>query len=301
MKCVYIYNPKSGTRRHVALEGYIVSELRKQYTEVMVRPTAQRGDAERFAREACGMYDTIIVAGGDGTVNEIINGIAEQPVRPNIGYIPTGTTNDLAHSLGIPQNIEQAVQFLLRGTPTKRDIFRVNERYGIYVCAFGLFTATSYTAKASVKKRIGKLAYYFTGVRELHDIHKIPITLRAENLTLNTEVVLGIAVNSRYVSGFRIDDAADCHDGYVHLVLFKEMRRRRISLKTLFTIAKMFVRGVTSVEHVKDCEVLRLNRFSIEIADDTPINIDGEIGLRGSFDFEVKKQHVAFLIPAKEK
>ncbi len=299
MKCVYIYNPKSGARRHVALEGYIVGELRKQYAEVVVRPTTQRGDAERFAREACGVYDTIVVAGGDGTVNEVINGIAEQPVRPHIGYIPTGTTNDLAHSLGIPQSVEQAVQFLLRGTPTTRDIFRINDRYGIYVCAFGLFTATSYTAKASMKKRIGKLAYYFTGVHELHDVHKMPITLRAENLTLNTDVVLCIVANSRYVSGFRIDDAADCRDGYVHLVLFKETRRRSISPKTLFTIAKMFVCGVTSIEHVKNCEVLRLDRFSIDVADDTPINIDGEIGLRGSFDFEVKKQHVAFLIPAK--
>jgi YegS/Rv2252/BmrU family lipid kinase len=182
MKCVYIFNPNSGKKKHVKMQDYIVKKLLDKFEVVDVKPTKKRGDAKTFASEACGVYDVIVVAGGDGTLNEVINGIAESEIRPKIGYIPTGTTNDLARSLKIPFNIKKALKLIIDGNSLKHDIFKANDKYGIYVCAFGIFTSASYSAKQSTKNKLGKLAYYFSGITEIGKTKKFPITLKTTNI-----------------------------------------------------------------------------------------------------------------------
>lgn len=278
------------------MKDYIIKKLLTKFEQVDVWPTKKRGDASEFASNACGVYDVIVVAGGDGTMNEIINGIAGKPNRPQIGYIPTGTTNDLARSLNIPRNIKKAVKVILKGNGFKHDIFKVNEKYGIYVSAFGLFTASSYTAKQEDKNKIGKLAYYFTGIKEIGKTKKFPITVRGENFHFSTDIILGIIANSRYVSGFKIDNEANCHDGYVNLILFHEKNPKSVSFRTLLRIARLFLFGVTSLKKVKNCRVIKLDKFSVELPENTAVNVDGEIGHKGSFDFEILNEHVEIFV-----
>ena len=296
MKCVYIFNPNSGKKKHVKMQDYIVKKLLDRFEVVDVRPTKKRGDASLFAKEACGVYDVIVVAGGDGTLNEVINGIAESEIRPKIGYIPTGTTNDLARSLKIPFNIKKALKVILNGNSLKHDIFKANDRYGIYVCAFGIFTSASYSAKQSTKNKLGKLAYYFSGITEIGKTKKFPITLKTTNLEFTTDIILGIIANGRYCSGYRIDKDADCHDGFVNVILFKEKNPKHISLKTLLTIARLFLFGVVNIQKVKNCAILKLDKFSITLDEKTPVNIDGENAFKSSFDFEMLNQHIEIFV-----
>ncbi len=296
MKCVYIFNPNSGKKKHVKMQDYIVKKLLDKFEIVDVRPTKKRGDASVFAKEACGVYDVIVVAGGDGTLNEVINGVAENENRPQIGYIPTGTCNDLARSLKIPFNIKKAVDVILKGNSLKHDIFKANDKYGIYVCAFGLFTAASYSAKQDVKNKFGKIAYYFSGIKELGKAKKFPITLKTENLEFTTDIMLGIISNGRYCSGYKIDKDSNCHDGVVNVILFKEKNPKSVSLKTLLTIFRLFLFGVTSIKNVKNCTVLKLSDFKITLADNLPVNVDGEQGLKGTFDFSIAKEHIEIFV-----
>ena len=296
MKCVYIYNPKSGKQKNAKIVGYVEKRLKEKFDIVDVMPTGQRGDAHRFALNACGKYDVLVVSGGDGTLNEIINAISNEENRPSIGYIPTGTTNDLAHSLKIPKNVKKAVNIILCGNHVKHDIFQVNNHYGIYVCAFGLFTESSYTASFKNKKKFGKLAYYFSGIKEIGAINKFPILLSTNVLKIEENIVLGIIANSRYVSGYKINKMANCSDGYVNVILFKENKRKGISLRMLFKILKLFLFGLTTLKNSKDCVVLKLNNFSVKLADNIAINLDGEKGQSGSFDFKVLKQHVNIFV-----
>ena len=296
MKCVYIFNPKSGKQKHVKMQDYIVKKLLDKFEIVDIRPTKKRGDAQIFANEACGVYDVIVVAGGDGTLNEVINGIAECENRPKIGYIPTGTCNDLARSLKIPFNIKKAVKLILSGNSLKHDIFKANDKYGIYVCAFGIFTSASYAAKQSTKNKFGKLAYYFSGITEIGKTKKFPITLKTTNLEFTTDIILGIIANGRYCSGYKIDKDADCRDGYVNVILFKEKNPKKISLKTLLTIARLFLFGVTNIKNVKNCSILKLNHFSINLNETTPVNIDGEQAFKGQFNFEMLNEHIEIFV-----
>ena len=303
MKCVYIYNPKSGKQKNSKICELVKSTLETKFDVVDVQPTTKRGDAGEFARLACGVYDCLVVSGGDGTMNEVINAIANQPVRPKIGYIPTGTVNDLAHSLKIPKNPKKALKIILDGNTTDHDIFRINNRYGIYVCGFGAFTSVSYMAQKKTKKKIGKLAYYMSGLRELRRIKKFPISIHNNNLEIESEIVLGLIVNNRYVGGYKINKNDSHDDGFVNVVLFKERRKKGLSFKTIFNIAKLFLGGIMTLKTSKNCIVLKeQNNFTLSLPDNMIINIDGERATHGSFVFEVLPRHVEIFVKEdKEK
>jgi len=296
MKCVYIYNPYSGKGKSSEIKTLVVEKLQTKFDTVDVWPTKKRGDATEFASAACGNYDVLVCSGGDGTINEIINGLANKENRPKIGYIPTGTVNDLAHSLKIPKNIHKALNIILDGKTTTHDIFKLNDKYGIYVSGFGMFTSTSYTASQKNKKRLGKLAYYFNGIKDFTREKKFHIKVTLENEIIEDNIILGLIVNSKYVSGYKINKMATCNDGNVNLILFKEKRKKGISIKMLFNVLKLFLFGLTTLKNSKNCIIRKINKGSIELEDNKIINIDGEKGLDGSFDLEVLKEHIEIFI-----
>jgi diacylglycerol kinase (ATP) len=296
MKCVYVYNPKSGKQNNPQIREYVLTKLREKFDTVDCMPTRKRGDAGLFARQACGIYDVLVVSGGDGTVNEVVNAIAYVPDRPKIGYIPTGTTNDLAHSLKIPKNVKKAVKIILDGKYVSHDIFRVNDKYGIYVCAFGLFTGSSYGATSVSKKKFGRLAYFKYGIQELFGAKPFLVTLDFGENTFTGNYALGIIANSRYVAGYKINKMATCNDGYVNVILVNDKVKKGVSLGALLRIAKIFLFGMNSIKKTKNCIILKLNKFKMTLPEDAQINLDGEAGFKGSFDFEVLKQHIDIFV-----
>ncbi len=296
MKCVFIYNPTSGKQKSSKIVHYVVQRLQEKYEVVQCRPTQKRGDAGEFAREACGVFDCIVVSGGDGTMNEVINSIATQKSRPVIGYIPTGTTNDLAHSLGIPKKVKKALDIILAGKNINHDIFRVNNRYGIYVCAFGIFTGSSYQASQKDKKHFGRLAYFKYGAKEMFGSKPFPLTLEYNNTSLSGNFVLGIVANSKYVAGYKIDKMARCDDGFVNVILIKTTQKKWISLSSIFRVFRLFLFGMKTLNRNKKCIVTKLDKFRVSLPQDITINLDGEAGLMGSFDFEVLPNHVEIYV-----
>ena len=296
MKCIYIYNPKSGRQKNTKIKDLVVKTLKTKFDFVDVFSTKNRGDAGKLAKEACSKYDILVVSGGDGTISEVINAIATEKDRPKIGIIPTGTVNDLAHSLRIPSNVKKALKIILEQNTTEHDIFKMNDRYGIYISGFGLFTALSYTADQTSKKLLGKLAYYIYGIKEIGSAQKTPTVISTDVLRIEEDLILGLIVNSRYVGGYKINKMADCKDGYVNLILFKENKKKGISLKMFFNIVRLMFFGINVLKNSKNCVILRLNKFSVELPENTTINIDGEKGFSGSFDFEILPKHVEIFI-----
>lgn len=296
MKCLYVYNPNSGKQNNHKIEEYVVSKLKTKYEIVDVKPTQKRGDAGVFAKDACGVYDVLVISGGDGTVNEVVNSIANVENRPTIGYIPTGTTNDLAHSLKIPKNVKKAVNIILNGKEITHDIFKVNDKYGIYVCAFGIFTGSSYTASQKSKRKFGRLAYFKDGIKEMFGAKNFNLTLNFDDVSISSNYALGIVANSRYVAGYKINKMACCNDGYVNVILVKDKKKKGVSFLSLLRIFKLFLFGMNSVKNSKHCQIFKLNKFSVILPENTIINLDGEKGFNGSFNFEVLKQHIKIFV-----
>ena len=298
MKCLYVYNPTSGKQNNSKNREYILSELAKKFEVVDCKPTTKAGDAGIFAKEACGIYDVFVVSGGDGTVNEVVNALATMENRPKIGYIPTGTTNDLAHSLRIPKNVKKAVKIILDGNYVSHDIFRANDRYGIYVCCFGVFTKSSYATSQKEKKRFGRIAYFRYGITEMFSSKAFPVKLEYDGNVVESDIALGIIANSRYVAGYKINNLAKCDDGYVNVILFKN-KKKKVSFLSFLRIFRLFLFGMKSLRNNKKTVILKLNKFSITLPDDIVVNLDGENGGTGKFDFEVLKQHIEIFVKKK--
>lgn len=296
MKCLYVYNPTSGKQKNYKNKEYILKELKKKFEVVDCKPTGKAGDAGIFARQACGVYDVFVVSGGDGTVNEVINAIANVENRPILGYIPTGTTNDLAHSLKIPKNVKKAVKVILDGVIMKHDIFRVNDRYGIYVCCFGIFTKSSYATSQTEKKHFGRLAYFKYGAKEIFGFKPMPVTLRYENKEVSGNFALGIIANSRYVAGYKVNKNFCYDDGLVNVMLVRDKGKKRVVFSTILRIFRLFLFGMKSLKKNKNCVILQLKKCEMDVPKDTVINLDGENGFEGSFELEVLKQHIQIYV-----
>ena len=107
MKCLLVYNPVSGkSKRFIKKLPYVEKALRSKYDVVDIRPTNYAREAVEIANEACGKYDVVIAAGGDGTFSEVLKGIGEHNHAPVIGYIPSGSCGDIAKNHHIPNNIK---------------------------------------------------------------------------------------------------------------------------------------------------------------------------------------------------
>ena len=160
MKCIFLYNPHGG-------KGKIVKKLRRKYETVDVYASRAPADFTHRVREFAADYDCIVFAGGDGTFNEILQGIGDMENPPLLGYIPSGTVNDVAHSLGIPRySLRRALNVVLEGREERLDCMLVNgTRYAMYSVSAGAFTS------ARRRKTSGAWAHWLTGWRECGRIY----------------------------------------------------------------------------------------------------------------------------------
>lgn len=301
MKCLFVYNPNSGKSGLQKRIDYIKSELNKIYDEVDYHPTEYRGHAREIARDACGKYDYLVVSGGDGTFNEIVNGIAEQDNAPIIGYLPSGTVNDISRSLRIPRNLKKALNILSENQIFEHDIFKSNGDYGIYFCGAGAFTSSSYDTTQKNKKFWGKVAYFFHGVKELFDITDFNVKITRDGRTLaDDKYIMMLILNSRSTAGFILNSHADLSDGTVDVVLIKRKNDKFWNrLKSLLTMVKIFLFDIKSVKDGPNVTKLALDEFNIHTSKRLIINVDGEKGSYGNMQFRTLNKAIKIVVPDK--
>ena len=297
MNCLFVYNPYSGKGKILKKEKYIVEKLKTKFDKVEVVQTKYPKHAKEIVEEKCLSFDTLVVGGGDGTLSEVINALGEKDNAPTIGYIPAGTVNDVAHSLNIPRNVKKAVGVILKGKLFRHDIFKVNDKYGIYVCATGLGTESSYDTKQKSKKFFGKLAYFFNGAKKIFKNRPMQVKIIYGNTCVEKNCALLLIINSKHVAGFIVNKKAVLDDGYVDVVLVEAPKNKGFSFVSLLTVARLFLFGLNYNKKRKHITYLKLKDFSVEIKNDSKINLDGEKALEGSFSFKSIDKGVKIYIP----
>ncbi len=298
MKCVFIYNPVGGKGIIAKKREYIVKELKEKYDEVDVRETKCAGDMTNIARESVGKYDAIIFAGGDGSFNELVQGIAEFEKQPVLGYIPSGTVNDVAHSLGIPNKIKKALKVIKTGKVEKIDCMKVNDRYAVYVVTAGAFTSATYTTPQKQKNQIGRIAYGLEGIKHNLNFQPFSVICHSEKGEISTEGCILIAfINSKYVAGFKMNKRADLQDGEMEVAIVEQQKKKNIfkRIGSYLALAGLFVIGyrakLNHVTHIKG------KAFDVEVDETAVWNIDGEKGVNGKIHIEVVPKKVNIIVP----
>lgn len=269
-----IYNPTSGRevfRKHLP---DVLARLEQAGYETSCHATTGQGDAKRAAEHACdAKFDVVIAAGGDGTLNEVVNGLAEKPYRPRLGLIPVGTTNDYARAVGIPRTIMDAVEIIAEGHHVPVDIGKFNDTYFVNIAAVGRITEVSYEVPSRLKTVLGQLAYYIKGIEMLPKLKPTPVSISYDGKTFNGEAMLVLVANTNSVGGFeKLAPDATINDGLFNLVILE-----KTSVPEFIRLASDALRG----DHLAHPKIIYTQAKEIHIStpnEEVHINIDGEDG-----------------------
>ena len=297
MNCIFIYNPVSGRGKIHKKLNFITKNLREKYDDVTVYATQYSGDMTRAAREAVGKYDAIIFSGGDGSFNEVLQGIADFENLPELGYIPSGTVNDIARTLKIPRNIKKALQIIKTGRNEMLDCMKVNDSYAMYVVAAGAFTSATYNTPQTDKNNVGKLAYYVEGIKHNFNFDFFDIDCKSEKKHMNGMLILFI--NSRYVSGFKVNELASLQDGKIEATVIQEEKKAKGIFKKFISLLVMAILFLFGRRRVKNTSLIHLEgtSFDVDVADEVVWNFDGEKGCNGRIHVEVVPKKINVIVP----
>jgi diacylglycerol kinase (ATP) len=286
-----IYNPTSGREEMKKKLSDILQRLEQGGIETSTHATTGEGDASRAAAEAVERgFDIIIAAGGDGTLYEIINGMAGMDNRPKLGIIPLGTTNDFARALGIPKFWEFACDLIIAQNTRSIDVGKANQRYFINIAGGGSMTELTYEVPSKLKTMIGQLAYYMKGLEKLPRLRPIKVNIQSPDFTGEEDVMLFLVANSNSVGGFeKLAPLASLDDGLLDVLML-----RKCNLAEFLRVASMALRG----EHIHDDHIIyfRTKELQVTTADYVQLNLDGEFGGTMPVKFSVLPSHLEIIV-----
>ena len=225
-KLMLIVNPASGKGLAKKVLGNIVEVFRRKDYYSCVFLTSDRGQAYEFAHRYGADYDLLVCVGGDGTFSDVINGIiqVEKERRPVIGYIPTGTANDIASTFKLSKTPEVAAETAVSGEPIPMDIGKMDDGTFSYIAAFGAFTDVSYSTPQNTKNILGHLAYIIEGISRISSIKAHHIVVAHAGGVIEDNFIFGCVMNTLSVGGLlKLDpDIVGLSDGYFEILLIKE-------------------------------------------------------------------------------
>lgn len=219
-KLLFIINPNSGKKKSKSdLIDALVSF--SAHYQVEVYCTTKQLDCLQMIQNKGSLYDVIVVSGGDGTLNEAVNGLISCEKKPLLGYIPTGTMNDFSKNFDLTPSFEQTATKIVQNRTFKFDIGKINNYYFAYVAAFGAFTNVSYETQRELKENLGDIAYLLKGVSELPNLKPYHVKMKIDEQNYENDVLMGLIVNGYRVSGMDVIEKDDhlMNDGVFDLIL----------------------------------------------------------------------------------
>ena len=273
-KLLFIVNPRAGKTKSRAPLFDAVSIFSKAGYLVRVAETRRHGDATELAERFGGDFDLVVCHGGDGTLNETVNGIMRLPreKRPPLSYLPGGSTNDFAASLSISSDPALAAQSAMRLQPRDLDVGVFNEKNFVYVASFGAFTRTAYTVPQDIKNMFGHFAYLLESVKNLDTLCPYRMKSTADGEVFDGEYLFGAISNSTSIAGLMklSPDEVSFDDGKFELLLVPVPRTPAAMQALILALVN---------KNYYDSEGLifrHVRHVTAETAEDIPWTLDGE-------------------------
>ena len=275
-KALLVINPCAGVDRKRVSPLDVIKKLSAAGFEINVENTKGIGDATTIVKEMGKDFDLVLCCGGDGTLNETINGVLALDKKIPVGYIPSGSTNDLASTLGIPVGVGPATDLILNGKTNGYDVGSFRGRYFNYIASFGAATDLSYTTPQKWKNLFGHNAYVYYGVGVrlfpmLAGFRPTYMKIEYDGGVVEDKFYFGAISNTTSVAGVFKYDNIKLNDGYFELLLVKGLKRNLDVFGILNKVIHKDYSGdniiFTKTKHVK-----------ITCDTEIPWTLDGEFG-----------------------
>lgn len=272
-----IYNPISGDGGFKNELDVVIKTFQENgYLVEMLRTDKDEINGHFFKQSISSMDNTIIViAGGDGTISQVVNIMMKNHIQAPLGIIPVGTANDLASYLGMSKNIQECCKTIIENIQIKMDVGMINDNYFISAASGGLVATVPQATDVRLKNTLGKLAYYLKGLEEIPTFRPISISLDSPDYKYEGKLLFFLILNGQFAGGFKkIAPSASISDGKFDVILFKNCN--------LPVLARLFIKLLRG-EHINDPNVVffQTNELSIKpCCNSKPImtDVDGDAG-----------------------
>lgn len=290
-KVRFIYNPKAGETAipeyidHITAiyqsNGYIISLFRLNFAL----------DPSDMVEDLDSSYAHVLIAGGDGTINYVVNALKDAGKDIPIAVLSTGTANDFASLLGTPSDILKACRAIIGGTEEFIDLGKVNDEYFVNVFSCGLFTDVSQRTPTVFKNTFGKMAYYFNGLQELPNFRKFHVELESDGGNFSGSSLVFFVFNGRTAGGMRLAYHSKENDGLLDVIIVKGDNPIQ-PLNAVLSFLNFTSKNYSSGVHHIQCSDLTLNCHGVYSSD-----IDGQPGPRFPVRITCEKSALRIIRP----
>lgn len=271
-KVKLIYNPNSGKKELVDNFDEIFEIYQKNDFILDVFRISAGIELKKAFEDKENQYHHVLIAGGDGTVNNVVNEMKNAGLDLPIGILPVGTANDFAMNLGMSKNISEACEQILNSEVKEVDLGMANDRYFVNILSTGIFTDISHKVDPLMKKNLGKLAYYLRGIRDAYNIKPLEIdVISKENENLDNKYLMFV-FNGRTAGRIPLAYKAEIDDGLFDVIIIKA----KGIMKGINVLFKIF--NGTYLEAEEVVEYYKTDELFIHSDEDIIIDVDGEKG-----------------------
>ncbi|WP_303862046.1 YegS/Rv2252/BmrU family lipid kinase [Alkalibaculum bacchi] len=293
-----LYNPVAGNKSFPNHLDYFIEVFQNKGYEVhLFRTSCVEDFSNVFENRDVSIYEAIFIAGGDGSVNALVNSMIKLNIDISLGIIPAGTMNDICYNIGMSMDIRQAIESLSVLQTEYVDVGLVNNQCFLNVCGGGLFMEISQNTDRQLKNVMGRVAYYITGIQQLPNFKKLKLRISTEEQVIEDEFYFFIVMNGRGAGGFhKLAPEAMMNDGKLDLIAIKVC-----PLNELSVVFAKILRG-THLSY-KNIIHIQSNCFLIEnIEEDYNVttDIDGEEGPSMPLDLRIFPRKLKMILPPKD-
>lgn len=270
-----IYNSIAGQSKFTYYLDKIIAKFMENDLEVSIFRAGENGNLENFIKDSDNeeLYG-IIVAGGDGTLNRVVNIMMKYNIKTPLGIIPAGTSNDFAKHINMPKDYTDSLEKILSNNVVPIDVGKANDKYFINVCSAGLFTNSSQRVDKKLKNKIGKISYFLCGAKELFKFRPFSVTIQADDEYFEEKINLFLIFNGSSVGGMaNLTQDSSIHDGLLDLVVIKNCNLH----EEMSLVAKVFAGHNLEDKNIiyRKCKIIDIKKIKGNC--DTP-DVDGDEG-----------------------
>lgn len=292
-KIMLIINPTSGGEKALDYKEKLENKAREYFDDVETKITQKAKDATNFAEEAAReRYESILVFGGDGTVNEVISGIAERDYIPKLGIIPGGTGNLITKLLEINQDIDGAIEDLDFNLTDKIDIGKANDHYFGYIFSIGSLPEAIHNVEIEDKTKFGILAYAVNTMKSVMTDQVFNIKVETENGNYLGEASHVLVLLTNYFADKKIFE--ENKDGYANILILKDA-----SIFSKLSLIPDLLKG----DLVENENIEYIKARTIKISSDIELesDVDGDKSDNLPVDIKVLGQYIEVYSGPKEQ